>query len=49
MYKLHDSSHPNAEHLDRLYKDVKVCYKNYKNIMVAYQKSISVTPSDVFE
>ena len=46
--KLHDFSHPNAENLDRLYKDVEVCYENFKMIMDDYQKGIGVTASDVY-
>ena len=45
---LHDSSHLNAENLDRLYKDVEVCYENFKMVMDDYQKGIGVTPSDVY-
>ena len=45
--KLYDSSHPKAVYLDRLYKDVDVCYGNYQNVMVDYQKGVGVTPSDV--
>ena len=48
MYdKLHDSSHPNAEHMDRLYRDVDASYENYQNVMVDYQKGVGVTLSDV--
>lgn len=47
--KLHDSTHPNAEHLDRLCKNIEVGYENLKNAMVDYQKVVGVTTSDVFE
>ena len=46
--KLHDSSHPNAELLDKLYKDVEACNENYTNVIVSYKNSIDVTFSDVF-
>ena len=46
--KLHDSSYPNTEHLDGLYKDVEACYENFKKVMDDYQKGIGVTPSDVY-
>ena len=45
--KLHDSSYPSTEHLGRLFKDVEACNENYKNVIVGYQKSIGVTPSDI--
>ena len=45
--KLHDSSYPNAEHLDRLYKDVEACYENHKKALYDSQMGIGVTPSDI--
>lgn len=32
--KLHNSSHPNAQRLDELYKNVKVGYQNYCDAVV---------------
>ena len=45
--RLHDSSHPNADELDKLYKNVEVCYENYCDCSVAYAKGIGVCSSAV--
>ena len=45
--RLHDSSYPNADELDKLYKNVEVCYQNYCDCSVAYAKEISVCSSAV--
>ena len=46
--KLHDSSYPNAEHLDRLHKDVDACNENYTKVIVSWKNNNGADWKDVF-